>query len=74
MTNQAADALEQYCRLHPRSPSSVRNPRLFQRGRTWIAILGQSIEEGIVGFGLTPEAALRAFDVQYLKFLRPQAA
>ena len=31
-----------------------------------MALLGPSIEEGIVGVGSTVEAALRAFDTQYL--------
>jgi hypothetical protein len=74
MKRQTTDVTEQYCRLHPGSPSAVRRPKLSQRGRTWVAILGESIEHGIVGFGMTPEAALRAFDAQYLRFLRPQAA
>ena len=34
-------------------------------------MLGQSVEEGIVGLGNSVEAALRAFDLQYLNALRP---
>jgi hypothetical protein len=37
----------------------------------WIALLGRSVREGIVGFGPTIEAALRAFDAQYLLALHP---
>ena len=37
----------------------------------WIALLGQSVREGIAGFGPTIETALRAFDAQYLNGLRP---
>jgi hypothetical protein len=36
-------------------------------------LLGPSVEEGIVGIGQTVEAALRAFDAQYLAGLRPPA-
>src|SRR6267143_4491860 len=60
-----------YYELHPGSPSAVRAPRLFVRSGLWIALLGRTIREGIVGFGPTVEAALRAFDVQYLNALRP---
>ncbi len=70
----ATDAREQmdlYCRAHPGSPSAVRRPRLFIRGELWIALLGPSVEEGIVGIGPSVVAALRAFDVQYLAGLRP---
>ncbi|PYL09887.1 MAG: hypothetical protein DME33_02500 [Verrucomicrobia bacterium] len=72
--NHAVAAMEQielYCAAHPGSPSAVRRPQLFFRGDLWVAVLGPSIEEGIVGIGPTVAAALRAFDVQYLAGLRP---
>ena len=72
----AAAALEQmelYCTAHPGSPAAVRRPRLFVRGELWIALLGPTVEEGIVGIGSTVGAALRAFDSQYLAGLRPPA-
>ena len=67
----AMEQMELYCVAHPGSPSAVRRPRLFVRGDLWIALLGPSVEEGIVGIGPTVTAALRAFDVQYLAGLRP---
>lgn len=73
-TDYAATAMEQmklYCTAHPGSPSAVRCPRLFFRTELWIAQLGPSIEEGIVGIGPTVGAALRAFDAQYLAGMRP---
>jgi hypothetical protein len=72
--NYAAAAVEQmkvYCTVHPGSPSALRRPQLFFRGELWIAVLGPSVEEGIVGIGPTVAAALRAFDAQYLTGLRP---
>jgi hypothetical protein len=72
--NYALAAMEQmdlYCEAHPGSPSAVRRPRLFVRGELWIALLGPSVEEGIVGIGPTVTAALRAFDAQYVAGLRP---
>jgi hypothetical protein len=74
VTDYAAAATEQmevYCRAHPGSPSAVRRPQLFFRSELWIAVLGPSVEEGIVGIGPTVVAALRAFDVQYLAGLHP---
>src|SRR5438045_6953382 len=62
--NYASAAIEQmelYCVAHPGSPSAVRRPQLFFRSELWIALLGPSIEEGIVGIGSTIAAALRAF-------------
>ena len=64
----AAAAIEQmdmYCIAHPESPSAMRRPKLFVRSDLWIALLGPSIEEGIVGIGPSIAAALRAFDAQY---------
>src|SRR5215831_15228474 len=69
----AMEQMELYCVAHPRSPSAIRRPRLFVRGELWIALLGPSVEEGIVGIGSTVTAALRAFDAQYLAGLRPRA-
>jgi hypothetical protein len=72
--NYAATAMQQmelYCTAHPGSPSAVRHPQLLVRGELWIASLGPSVEEGIVGIGPTVAAALRAFDSQYLAGLRP---
>ena len=58
--------MKSYCTAHPSSPSAVRRPALSIRSGLWIALLGPSIEEGIVGTGSTVEAALRAFDAQYM--------
>lgn len=67
----AMEQMEVYFLAHPGSPSAVRCPRLFIRGELWIALLGPSVEEGIVGIGPTVAAALRAFDAQYLAGPRP---
>ena len=69
--SEATEKMELYCTARPGSPSAVRRPQLFLRSELWIALLGPSIEEGIVGIGLTIEAALRAFDAQYLAGVRP---
>src|SRR5438309_11928269 len=66
-----AQCAELYYELHPRSPSAVRLPKLFVRSGVWVALLGRSVRDGIAGFGPTIEAALRAFDAQYLDKLRP---
>jgi len=67
----ARQRMDLYCEAHPGSPSAVRRPRLSFRSGVWTAILGRSVREGIVGFGPTVEAALRAFDAQYLETLHP---
>src|SRR5437899_3624651 len=72
-TTVAIERMERYCAAHPGSPSAARRPQLFLRSQLWIALLGPSVEEGIVGLGQTVDAALRAFDAQYLAGLRPPA-
>jgi len=67
----AIEQMELYCAARPGSPSAVRRPRIFFRSELWIALLGPSIEDGIVGIGSTVAGALRAFDTQYLAGLRP---
>lgn len=66
----ALEEMESYCAAHPGSPSAVRQPALSIHTGLWIALLGPSIEKGIVGIGSTVEAALRAFDTQYTAGLR----
>jgi hypothetical protein len=73
VTMAAMERMELYCAAHPGSPTAARRPRLLFRNQLWIALLGPTVEEGIVGIGQTVEAALRAFDAQYLAGLRPQA-
>ena len=67
----AFEEMRSYCVAHPGSPAAVRLPVLSIRRGLWMALLGPSVEEGIVGIGSTVEAALRAFDTQYLAGLRP---
>jgi len=52
-TLAAMEEMERYCTAHPRSPAATRRPRLSIRGRTFVALLGPAIEEGIAGFGDT---------------------
>ena len=70
-TRAVMEEMERYCAEHPRSPAALRRPQLSVRGRTFIALLGVTIEGGIAGFGDNVGAALRAFDAQYQRVLRP---
>jgi hypothetical protein len=70
-TQQALAEMERYCKEHPRSPSAVRRPRIMHRGRSFVALLGSTLEDGIAGIGSSVRAALRSFDVQYSNSLKP---
>lgn len=67
----ASERAELYFAAHPGSPAAVRRPRLSIRSGKWVAVLGRSVQNGIVGIGPTIETALRAFNDQYLAGLRP---
>ena len=66
----ARQRAELYCETHPASPSAVRAPKIFLKSGVWTALLGKNVRDGIAGFGPTVETALRAFDQQYLNYLR----
>src|SRR5215212_5655367 len=63
--DSAAKRMDLYCVSNPQSPVAKRRPSLQRRGNVWVALLGRSVQHGVVGLGLTVDAALRAFDVQY---------
>lgn len=69
--SEVRDRTARYFADHPRSPSPVRQPQVSQRDGTFIVLLGRNMKSGIVGLGNTVENALRAFDVQCLRTLRP---
>jgi hypothetical protein len=66
----AMQRMELYYSAHPGSPFAVRRPELSMRGKMWTALLGPNLRDGIAGFGPTVEAALKDFDVRYLRALR----
>ena len=70
----ASERMESYYAAHPDSPSALRRPGLSVRNGLWIALLGPSVGEGIVGIGYSVDAALQAFDRQYTVGLRPPSA
>ena len=60
---QAAAAYERPCVLW--------KPRLFIDGNQWCALFGENIQEGVVGFGDSPDEAMWAFDAAWRKKLSP---
>lgn len=59
--------LTEYYSAHPQSPAARRHPRIFIDHGRYVALLGRSINRGIVGFGSSVASALRAFDDLYTK-------
>ena len=60
---QAAAAQERPCVLW--------KPRLFRDGNQWCALFGENIQDGVVGFGDSPDVAMWAFDEAWREKLPP---
>ena len=43
-------------------PSTIYKPRLYIDGDKWCALYGENIQDGVAGFGSSPDGACRAFD------------
>lgn len=53
-----------------RAPHVLMRPRIFPDGNAWCALYGENIQDGVVGFGDTPEAAAAAFDLAWRQQVR----
>jgi hypothetical protein len=47
------------------APSLLLRPRLFVDGNQWCALYGENLQEGVAGFGDTPDKAMRNFDLNW---------
>jgi hypothetical protein len=57
-----------------RRPFVVLRPKIFPDGNQWCALYGDNLQEGVCGFGDTPELAAQAFDNAWLhENIRPEA-
>src|SRR5262245_37305854 len=65
LARMTLERMESYCAAHPDSPSALHRPSLSLRNGLWIALLGHTMGEGIVGIGYSVDAALHAFDRQW---------
>lgn len=43
-------------------PSAIYRPAISIDGNQWCALYGENLQDGVAGFGDTPDAAMRAFD------------
>lgn len=58
---QAAESIRQTTGEYER-PSVLYRPKLAPDGNMWIALYGDNLQEGVVGIGDSPDAAMRNFD------------
>lgn len=55
------------------SPHVHMRPRIFIDGNKWCALYGENLQDGVAGFGDTPEGACAAFDHNWTSQKAPQA-
>ena len=58
-----------YGAFAPTRPSVMYRPRIFMEGNSWCALYGENIQDGVAGFGDSPEAAMADFDAAWQKSL-----
>ncbi len=57
-----------------RRPSAIYRPALYPDGNKWCALYGTDLQEGVAGFGDSPEEAMAEFDKAWAESLAPMAA
>mgnify|MGYP001589925005 CR=1 FL=1 len=77
---RAAVAIERACTaeedrcLAVARPSVLFRPRLSLDGDQWCALVGECLQDGVAGFGGSPDAAMRDFDRAWRMPLDPPGA
>jgi len=46
-------------------PFMLLKPRIFIDGNQWCALYGENLQDGVAGFGETPELAAKSFDLSW---------
>ena len=46
-------------------PSVLYKPKLYLDGNKWCVLYGDNLQSGVVGFGDSPDAAMREFDKEW---------
>ena len=52
-------------------PSMLYKPKLSIDGNQWCALYGDNLQDGVAGFGDSPDAAYRAFDNAWYEKVKP---
>ena len=50
-------------------PSYIHKPKLSIDGKIWCALYGTNLQDGVAGFGESPELAYQDFDRNWIKKL-----
>lgn len=55
-------------------PHIIFRPKITIDGNVWCALYGENLQEGIAGFGITPQAACLDFDKAWQRSKTPSRA
>ena len=61
---------EMNCLTKKYSPAFLLRPRLFIDGDQWCALYGDNLQDGVAGFGASPELAFLSFDTAFYATLQ----
>lgn len=50
-------------------PSTIYKPKIFIDGDQWCALYGENLQDGVAGFGKSPEKAMADFDISWVQEL-----
>lgn len=50
---------------------SILKPKLYMDGNEWCVLFGDNIQEGVAGFGKTPDKAVLDWNRQWFKEVEP---
>lgn len=62
--NELRDAIIWVAEAQAR-PSVLYRPSLSIDGNKWCALYGENLQDGVAGFGDSPEEAMKAFDAEW---------
>jgi hypothetical protein len=51
-------------------PSVLYRPKLFIDGNKWCALYGDNLQDGVAGFGDSPEKAMEDFNKNWIKNIK----
>lgn len=66
---QLAEAI-QYVTKEQTRPCVLFRPSLSIDGNQWCALYGENLQDGVAGFGSTPEGAMQNFDLEWREHLK----
>jgi hypothetical protein len=55
-------------------PSVTMRPKLYPDGSSWCVLYGENLQEGVCGFGASPDEAMRAFDAAWYTKIKQKEA